>query len=129
MLNTAVYDSYTLADTTTVSTLKNYIYANTSVVASWYSLYINGTELANANTLASYGITSNTRIRTANRIGDLTTRQARQEAKLALAGLDRTVSGETRTTLTINDLPTKYSGNTVVDNSISGGLVLGRPWS
>ncbi len=129
MLNTAVYDSYTLADTATVSTLKNYIYANTSVVASWYSLYFNGTELANASTLSSYGITSNTQIRSANRIADLATRQARQEAKLALAGLDRTASGETRTTLTINDLPTKYSGNTLVDNANSGGLVIGRPWS
>jgi hypothetical protein len=48
---------------------------------------------------------------------------------LALAGLDRVASSETRTTLTINNLPTKYSGNTLVDNANTGGLVLGRPWS
>jgi hypothetical protein len=31
--------------------------------------------------------------------------------------------------LDISELPTKYSGNTVVDNINQGGLVQGRPWS
>ena len=79
--------------------------------------------------MASLGIVSGTVLRTHNKIGRLSTRQARQEAKLALAGLDRVASSETRTTLTINNLPTKYSGNTIVDNANTGGLVLGRPWS
>jgi hypothetical protein len=29
----------------------------------------------------------------------------------------------------ITELPTKYSGDTVVDSPNTGGLVQGRPWS
>ncbi len=127
LLNTAVYNSYTLADTATVSTLKNYIYANTSVVASWYSLYFNGTEMANANTLSSYGITSNVQIRSANRIADLPTRQDRQYAKLELSKLDRAASGH-YSVYDITTLPTQFSNNAIVDNANPDGLLLGRPW-
>ena len=64
------------------------------------------------------------------------TKQAKQEAKLALATEKRQAYGDTtaafyRTlkTASVNDLPTKYSGNNVVDNANSGGLKNGRPWS
>jgi hypothetical protein len=63
-----------------------------------------------------------------NGISTLATKQARQAAKLALATTERAARGR-RSTLTINDLPTKYSGNTIVDNANAGGLRLGRPWS
>ena len=63
----------------------------------------------------------------ANGISHLETKQARQEAKLALATTKRAASGR-RSTLNINDLPTKYSGNTLVNNPNTGGLVEGRPW-
>lgn len=128
MLNTAVYDTYVTSDTVTVQTLKGYIYANTSVSAAWYQLYYNGEILANANTLASYSI-GNVQIRSANRIGDLPTREGRQKAKLDLAALDRTAAGNPRDTYDITELPTQYSGNTVVDNANAGGLIVGRPWS
>ena len=55
-------------------------------------------------------------------------KQERQEAKLAIAGKKRLQTSRTYT-LTINDLPTKYTGNAVTDNANSGGLVAGRPWS
>ena len=64
----------------------------------------------------------------ANGISTLATKQAKQAAKLALATTDRAASGR-RSTLTINNLPTKYSGNTLVDNPNAGGLIKGRPWS
>jgi hypothetical protein len=64
----------------------------------------------------------------ANGISTLATKQAKQAAKLALATTERVATGR-RSTLTINDLPTKYSGNTIVDNANAGGLRLGRPWS
>jgi hypothetical protein len=128
MLNTAVYDTYVTSDTVTVQTLKNYIYANASVSAAWYQLYYRGEMLANANTLASYGI-GNVQIRSGNKIGDLPTREDRQKAKLDLAALDRIASGNPRDTYDITELPTQYSGNTVVDNANLGGLVEGRPWS
>lgn len=63
-----------------------------------------------------------------NGISTLPTKQARQEAKLALAAEKRAVTGRP-STLDINLLPTKYSGNDVVDNTNVGGLQLGRPWT
>ncbi len=64
----------------------------------------------------------------ANGIAQLSTREARQKAKLALAATDRAADGR-RSVYDISELPTKYSGNDVVDNINQGGLVLGRPWS
>jgi len=55
-------------------------------------------------------------------------KQERQVAKLAIAGKKRSLSGRT-STLTIDNLPTKYTVNAVTDNANSGGLVAGRPWS
>jgi hypothetical protein len=55
-------------------------------------------------------------------------RQERQVAKLAIAGKKRSLTGRT-STLTIDNLPTKYTGNAVTDNANVGGLVNGRPWS
>jgi hypothetical protein len=64
----------------------------------------------------------------ANGISTLATKEAKQAAKLALAATDRAADGRPAT-LTINNLPTKYSGDTIVDNPNTGGLVQGRPWS
>jgi hypothetical protein len=82
-----------------------------------------------------------------NGISELATKEARQLAKLEIAEAKRngktvaddgTVSGSkdstkpyyrTNNVLDISELPTKYSGNTIVDNINSGGLVEGRPWS
>jgi hypothetical protein len=62
-----------------------------------------------------------------NGISHLATKQQRQAAKLAAAATKRAANGRP-STLDINLLPTKYSGNTIVDNTNVGGLVLGRPW-
>jgi hypothetical protein len=129
LLNTAKYDSYTIDNGQTVAQLKTAINTARSYNSTWYDIVLNESVASGSATLASLGIVSGTVLRTHNKIGRLSTRQARQEAKLALAGLDRVASSETRTTLTINNLPTKYSGNTIVDNANTGGLVLGRPWS
>ena len=128
LLNAAVYNTYVISDTVTVQALKNYIYSNTSVSAAWYNLYYNGQTLANANTLSSYGI-GNVQIRSDNAIANLSTREARQKAKLDLAKLDRIASGKSRTNYSLSALPTQWSGNTLVDNANSGGLIQGRPWS
>ena len=55
-------------------------------------------------------------------------KQERQVAKLAIAGKKRSLTSRT-STLTIDNLPTKYTGNAVTDNANVGGLVVGRPWS
>ena len=128
LLNTAVYNSYTIDNAQTIDQLKTAINTARSYNSTWYDIVLNESVASGSATLASLGIVSGTVLRTHNKIGRLSTRQARQEAKLALAGLDRTTSSKTHT-LTINNLPTKYSGNTIVDNANTGGLVLGRPWS
>jgi hypothetical protein len=112
----------------TVAQLKTAINTARSFDSAWYDIVLNETILADASTLASLSIITGTVLRTHNKINRLATRQLRQEAKLALAILDRAASSK-RSTLTINDLPTKYSGDTIVDNPNTGGLVLGRPWS
>ena len=55
-------------------------------------------------------------------------KQERQVSKLAIAGKKRELTSRT-STLTIDNLPTKYTGNAVTDNANTGGLVAGRPWS
>ena len=128
LLNTALYNSYTIDNAQTVAQLKTAINTARSFNSTWYDL-VAGNILTESSTLASLGIVTGTQLRTHNKIARLATKEAKQAAKLALAGLDRVASSETRTTLTINNLPTKYSGNTLVDNANTGGLVLGRPWS
>jgi hypothetical protein len=62
---------------------------------------------------------------TTNQVGS---KQERQVAKLAIAGKKRSLTSRT-STLTIDNLPTKYTVNDVTDNANVGGLVAGRPWS
>jgi hypothetical protein len=68
----------------------------------------------------------------ANGISHLSTKQARQAAKLALAETKRSTAGtngyRALHTLDTTELPTVYSGNTVVDQPNVGGLIKGRPW-
>ena len=129
LINTAVYDSYVVSTSDTVATVKGNIESNTSVNVNWYTLYTTITTLSNtAATLADYGITSNVTLLSANKIGRLITLEDSQKAKLALAALDITADGNPRNVYDITQLPTQYSGNTVVDNPNPGGLLEGRPW-
>jgi hypothetical protein len=64
----------------------------------------------------------------ANGISSLSTKEAKQKAKLDLAAANRAARGNARATYDITQLPTQYSGNTIVDNANTGGLVTGRPW-
>jgi len=62
----------------------------------------------------------------ANGISTLSTKEARQIAKLELAATKRAADGNPRATYDITLLPTRYDGNDVVDNLVD--LVEGRPW-
>jgi hypothetical protein len=71
-----------------------------------------------------------------NGISTLANKKLRQEAKLALAELDRAARNIVEpgryadTTADISQLPTKYKAdNTVEDNPNVGGLKVGRPWA
>jgi hypothetical protein len=80
-----------------------------------------------STTLTQLGlIDGGTVLCTTNQTGS---KQERQLQKLAIAAKTRTVDGYTRATLDTTQLPTLYSGNAVVDNANSGGLVVGRPWT
>jgi hypothetical protein len=65
----------------------------------------------------------------ANGISTLSTKQAKQVAKLDLAATNRAADGNPRATYDISQLPTQYSGNNIVDNENAGGLIQGRPWT
>ena len=64
-----------------------------------------------------------------NGIAWLATKELRQKAKLDLAATKRAADGNPRATYDITQLPTKYSGNAVVDNPNVDGLIEGRPWT
>jgi hypothetical protein len=57
-----------------------------------------------------------------------TRKEIRQIAKLDLAAIDRAAVGNPRATYDITQLPTRYDGDTLIDNPNEGGLVEGRPW-
>jgi hypothetical protein len=74
----------------------------------------------------------------ANGIAHLSTREARQKAKLELAATKRAADAANRDNVNnadnryvydLTELPTQFSGNDIVDNANSGGLVVGRPWT
>jgi hypothetical protein len=105
------------------------------VNTAWFDLFLNDQLLATGNTLASYGIVNGSVLRSGNKIANLTTREDRQVAKLALAELRRKAGGNVSATYyrplntaNVDLLPTKWSGNTLVDNPNPGGAQQGRPW-
>ena len=71
----------------------------------------------------------------ANGISTLANKKLRQEAKLAQANADRAARNVVEpgryadVTADIDQLPTKYVGDTVFDNDNTGGLKPGRPWA
>lgn len=128
LLNAALYDSYTLDNSSTVGDLKTLIQTDTDVDPAWYVLSFNDTVLNDANTLASYSIVDGSSLRSGNVIGYLDTLQDRQLAKLNLASLDRAYVGNPYSTYDINLLPSQYIGNVSTPNDHPDGLVEGRPW-
>lgn len=128
LLNTAVYDAYTIDNAQTINQLKTAIETARGFSTSWFDIVYNGSVVSGAATLASLGIVTGTRLRTHNKIARLATLELRQKAKLDLAALDRAASGETRDIYDITELPTQYSGNNILNNPNTDGLLEGRPW-
>jgi hypothetical protein len=76
----------------------------------------------------------------ANGISTLTTKRARQDAKLTQANADKTASNVLESgryadvTADATQLPTRYAvgnnnTNNVINNPNTGGLKVGRPWA
>jgi hypothetical protein len=128
LLNTAVYDSYTIDNGQTVAQLKTAINTARGFNSTWYDISKAETILTESATLASLSIITGTALRTHNKIGRLASREIRQKAKLDLAALDRAASSKPRATYDLTSLPTQFAGNSIEDNPNVGGLVTGRPW-
>jgi hypothetical protein len=130
LLNAATYDSYTVTlATDTVNDLKAQIVAADGVDATWFDLVLNEQVLTGTDTLSAAGVVDSDRLRTANKIANLATKQARQEAKLELAALDRAAYGSRPQYYDITKLPNPYNGNDVDPNDGADILEEGRPWS
>ena len=116
LLNTAVYDSYTIDNGQSVTQLKTAIDSEQGFDSDWYDVVLNEAILAGASTLTSLDIVTGTALRTHNKIARLADRETKQKAKLDLAALDRAASGNARSTYDLTELPTKYLEDTSVDN-------------
>jgi hypothetical protein len=128
LLNTGQFDEYTIDDGDTVADLKDAVDAATGVNSGWYNVNFNEEVLDDAETLASYDIIDGSVLGTGNVISKLTTLQDRQLAKLDLAALDRTASGNPYNVYDITQLPSQYIGNVSTPNPNPDGLLEGRPW-
>ena len=62
-----------------------------------------------------------------NGISTLANKELRQKAKLELAAENRAATGR-RAIYDLEELPSQYSTNSVVDNPNPDGLLVGRPW-
>jgi hypothetical protein len=128
LLNTAVYNSYTIDNGQTINQLKTAINTARGYDSTWYDVVLNQSVAAGSATLASLGIVTGTRLRTHSKIARLATKELKQKAKLDLAALDREASGEARATYDITELPTQYNNNAIIDNDNGANLLEGRPW-
>jgi hypothetical protein len=115
LLNAAQYDSYAVNDAGTIGQLKTSIETTTSCSVDWFDLVFNEELLDTANTIAYYGIVEGSSLRTHNKISRLTTLQDRQVAKLELAQLERLELSNPYPYYDIDELPTQYDGNNIVD--------------
>lgn len=129
LLNSALFNNYTVSDIITVGTLKTTIQSATNVDPTWYILSYAGNVLANGNTLVSYGISEGAVLMSGNVISELPTLEARQIAKLNLATLDRIAASNPLDTYDISLLPSKYVGNVSTPNPHPTGLNQSRPWT
>ena len=136
-LNAATNLSITIDNAQTVAQLKTAINGEEGTPTAIMDLFLNETKLTDATTLSASGLISGSYVKTSNNLTEAGTwtKQQRQEYKLELAQLRRQAAGDTTSTYyrenntyDIDNLPTKYSGNSVVDNANAGGLLLGRPW-
>ena len=131
---TGVKDSVTVALTITIDQLITAIAADESLPTDYYKISVLNNPAINdtvfgdsSSTLSAIGIVDgDTILCTTNQVG---TKEDRQIQKLEIAAKARAADGNARSTYTITDLPTKYTGNAVTDNPNPGGLVNGRPWS
>jgi len=123
---TGAQNELVIDDGQTVNQLLSAIAADEGITASHYNIALSRdytvTETASGgSTLTSLGIiTGDEFLCTPDQSGN---KEDRQKQKLDIAAAKRS------DTYDITQLPTQYSGNDVVDNPNTGGLVNSRPWN
>lgn len=131
-LNASITHSITIDNAQTVAQLKTAVNGVEGTPTALMNLYLNGTLLVNATTLAASGLITGSYVKTSNNLTEsgLWTKEQRQDYKLQLAALKRTLNSNPRDTYDITQLPDTYNGNVsgADDNANVGGLVVGRPW-
>ncbi len=133
---TGVKASVSVALTITIDQLISAIATDEGLPTDYYKISLlnnpndNDTVFGDSTTLLNDPsiniVDGDTILCTTNQVG---TKEDRQIQKLEIAAKARMADGNPRSTYTITDLPTRYSGNAVVDNPNPGGLINGRPWS
>lgn len=132
-LNSATYIAVTVTSSTTISQLKTAIHDLTGVSTSIMELFSSGVLLLDAKNIGFYSITDGSYIASSNTISTLSTKEAKQLAKLELAQLRRKAGGDntkpyyrTHNTYDIDLLADKYVGNTPAH--VNSTLASHRPW-
>jgi hypothetical protein len=128
-----VKDSVTVALTITIDQLITAIATDEGLPTDYYKISVLNNPALNdttygdsSSTLTAIGIVDgDTILCTTHQVG---TKQDRQIQKLEIAAKARAADGNARSTYDISQLPTKYSGNDIIDNPNVGGLINGRPW-
>jgi len=143
---TGIRDDVTIdLATATLDDLITAIAADEGLPTDYYNLSVYGNPSINSISLGDSSTTCATAGILASDLIICTTEQSgskerRQIQKLEIAQLKRRGTPGDDSSVTVgyyrlgntydrNKLPTKYSGNTVVDNANIGGLKQGRPWS
>ena len=143
---TGIQDDVTIdLATATLDDLITAIAADEGLPTDYYNLSVYGNPSINSISLGDSSTTcSNAGILTSDLIICTTeqsgSKERRQIQKLEIAQLKRRGTPGDDSSVTVgyyrlgntydrDKLPTKYSGNTVVDNANIGGLKQGRPWS
>ena len=132
-LNSATKLTVSVTTATTVAQLKTLVNAIEGVDTAIMEFYIGTATLSTSTTLGVYGVTSATVIGSSNLISSLSTKEAKQLAKLELAQLRRQSGGNTTTNYyrvfnvyDVDLLADKYVGNTATN--VSNTLTEHRPW-
>lgn len=132
-LNSATKLTISVTSSTTVNQLKTLVYNAEGVTTTIMAFYYNSVELASTSTLGSINVSTSTYIGSSNTIALLSTKEAKQIAKLNLAQLRRQSAGNTATNYyrvynvyNRDLLADKYVGNTATN--VANTLTEHRPW-
>lgn len=137
----AIFREYTVSDAITIEDLILLVAADDNLDTNFYGISLGRDRTKNdltygdsTTSLSSLGVVDGDGFITY--IKRMETKELREKQKLDIAQAKRQANGDTTARFyrtaniyNINDLPTKYVGNIVVDNPNPGGLKFNRPFT